>query len=359
MLTNGSNLKFLLEIFPLIEEISLCFAYGSAVFKQGLDKVPTNVHMINKNSKMIDLILAVNDPIKWHHANLTKNWSHYSSLGYLGSSNISKIQRNFGAKIYYNTLVPIDKNILIKYGIISTEDLINDLIDWETLYISGRLHKPISILHTNFDNTENRYISLEHSMELNRQSALHSALLLLPEKFTEFELYKTITNLSYSGDFRMWFGEDRSKVEKIVNPQMDTFHQIYSPIINSNQFNNLVQWCNVKDYFEQNLTQSARQYHLNLLPKNIQIYMVKKWLKENTSRQYQDKGGEQFHRFDIDDLMRTISFDIEYSRYLREAIKLIVFQSSVMQTIKGFLTAGLTKSFVYSGQKIQKMFQSL
>lgn len=34
---------------------------------------------------------------------------------------------------------------IIKYGVISTESLIDDLMHWKTMYVAGRLHKPVSI----------------------------------------------------------------------------------------------------------------------------------------------------------------------------------------------------------------------
>jgi hypothetical protein len=41
------------------------------------------------------------------------------------------------------------------------------------------------------------------------------------------------------------------------------------------------------------------------------------------------------------------------------AIKSIVINSSTKQALKGILTAGATKTMLYSGQKIRKMFVSM
>jgi mitochondrial translocator assembly and maintenance protein 41 len=58
-------------------------------------------------------------------------------------------------------------------------------------------------------------------------NALRVALLLLPEKFTDQELFSKIAGLSYRGDFRMQMGENPHKVSNIVDAQIDTFRDKY------------------------------------------------------------------------------------------------------------------------------------
>ncbi|KAF7490040.1 Phosphatidate cytidylyltransferase [Sarcoptes scabiei] len=357
---NVSKLQSLLKHFPLHQEISYCFAYGSGVFEQNLassNKLNQNNRIQNESrkTKMIDLVFSVKDPIKWHQANLEQNRSHYSGLKYLGAKRIAEFQENFGGKIYYNTLVRIDADTVIKYGIISDNDFINDLLDWETLYISGRLHKPTALLKGPDRNDTELFHRVQNSFQTNLQSALHASFLLLSERFTEEQLYLSIAGLSYSGDFRMWFGEDRSKVLKIVRPQVENFHKIYDPIICSDRFKNLVIKQSGIDCYQQDCSLETIRWHLNLLPKNVQLNIGERWLSENTRQRYRINQ----NRFDMNDLMRTVSLDCEYRRYVRKAIEKIVLQSSIVQTIKGFLTAGPTKSLIYSANKIEKMFKSL
>ena len=45
------------------------------------------------------------------------------------------IPPDYGAKIYFNTLIPFEDG-LIKYGVISTEHLIKDLTGWDNIFDS-------------------------------------------------------------------------------------------------------------------------------------------------------------------------------------------------------------------------------
>lgn len=206
----------ILSQFP--QDISLAFAYGSGVFTQA------GTSQGQMRSNMLDFVFAVDDPITWHTMNLIENRKHYSFLKYLGPKHISSIQNEYGAGVYYNTLVPLEDR-LIKYGVVSTDTLIDDLLHWKTMYIAGRLHKPVRIL------VQKENAKLRAALVANLKSALITSFLMLPESFSEEELFLNIAGLSYSGDFRMVIGEDKSKVSNIVKDNMEHFRILYNNIL--------------------------------------------------------------------------------------------------------------------------------
>ena len=68
--------------------------------------------MINSpQDNMMDFIVAVRDPQAWHQVNMAQNPKHYSSLRLGGPHFISRIQENWGAKIYFNTLIPTHEGV--------------------------------------------------------------------------------------------------------------------------------------------------------------------------------------------------------------------------------------------------------
>ncbi len=68
---------------------------------------------IKEKEKLVaDFIYAVNFPEEWHEQNLKRNPNHYATtMRLLGHKSISSLQNNFGASIYFNTLVPMDGQV--------------------------------------------------------------------------------------------------------------------------------------------------------------------------------------------------------------------------------------------------------
>nr|CAG4646287.1 EOG090X06VP [Macrothrix elegans] len=337
----SDKFQHILSLFP--QDLSFAFAYGSGAFQQHGHK-PTEYPLIFEvtmvilfKANVVDVILVVENAEAFHEANLKHNWKHYSSIRYLGSKALTSFQENWGARVYFNTLVPYRYG-LFKYGVISSSAMIADLLDWEWLYVSGRLHKPTLPLIVPESH------QLRAALQHNLQSALHVALLLLPEVFQEEVFYQTIAGLSYTGDFRMTFGEDKNKVKNIVAPQLDKFRELYAPFYFS--FSSWADLGGKSARWEQDTSPSARLFHLNLLPKKIQQTFVHEW---NRDGRWQD----------VEDVFRAAAHDTECHELVNEAVQRTVRVSSWTQSLKNIPTAGIVKSLRYSLAKVLKMWKSL
>ncbi|XP_064602659.1 phosphatidate cytidylyltransferase, mitochondrial-like [Liolophura sinensis] len=305
-------------------QMQMAFAYGSGVFQQEGHK--------DFSQNMIDFIIAVDDPVSWHRENIKVNGKHYSFLKYFGPRYINRVQSQYGAGVYFNTLVPCEGR-LIKYGVIGTDKLEIDLLDWETLYVSGRLHKPVKMLKAPSKS------SLIAALDINLKSAVHAALLLLPDEFSEIDLYTTIAGLSYNGDFRMVIGEDRNKVSNIVRPNVERFRKLYENILDNEEH---IFWNKSKGFLEQYPNHAVQYHHLNLLPKMVQMNLV---AVRNVSGRY----------YDTEEVIRSFAHSSQCDEYVAKSIEEIVRKSSRSQSIKTIFTAGLKKSIVYSCKKLKKM----
>lgn len=312
--------------------VSLIFGYGSRVVKQSGQQKP---------SELIDIIIATDSPFQWHQENYHRNRQHYSFIKYLPNAieKITKIQECYGAQVYFNPFVKVD-NLLVKYGVIKTDHLINDLKHWDKLYIAGRLHKPVEFIVNTCDRNE----PLRTAIRFNKESAIRVATLHLPEVFDSTQLYKTITNLSYNGDLRMMFGEDKNKIENIVSSQKDRFDQLYLPIIKSS-FSETVQWNEGKQIFTQDLSSGALLKNIKLLPLKVRRTLCKIHAKEART-------------LESDAALASVARSINCDKIIALALATIVRQSSTSQSIKGLLTAGVLKSLKYSQRKLAKSLMS-
>ncbi|XP_040594171.1 phosphatidate cytidylyltransferase, mitochondrial isoform X2 [Mesocricetus auratus] len=323
--SSGVGLRRILAHFP--EDLSLAFAYGSAVYRQA----GPSAHQENP---MLDLVFTVDDPVAWHEKNLKKNWSHYSFLKLLGPRIISLVQNNYGAGVYFNPLIMCDGK-LIKYGVISTGTLIDDLLNWNNLYIAGRLQKPVKIVSMN----EN--VVLRSALDKNLKSAVTTACLMLPESFSEEDLFIEIAGLSYSGDFRMVIGEEKAKVLNIVKPNVAHFRELYGNIL---QEDPQVVYKMQQGRLEIDKSPEGQFTQLMTLPRTLQQQI----------NHIMDPPGRNR---DVEEILLQVAQDPDCGDVVRLGVSSIVRPSSISQSTKGLFTAGVKKSVIYSSRKLNKMWK--
>ncbi|XP_030163281.1 phosphatidate cytidylyltransferase, mitochondrial isoform X2 [Lynx canadensis] len=323
--SSGVAFRKILSHFP--EELSLAFAYGSGVYRQvgpssdqkvslAPGQAPRRESASSHENAMLDFVFTVDDPVAWHSKNLKKNWNHYSFLKVLGPKIITTVQNNYGAGVYYNPLIMCDGR-LIKYGVISTSILIEDLLNWNNLYIAGRLQKPVKIIAMN----EN--VALRSALDKNLKSAVTTAFLMLPESFSEEDLFIEIAGLSYSGDFRMVVGEDKTKVLNIVKPNIAHFRELYGSIL---QENPQVVYKIQQGRLEIDKSPEGQFTQLMTLPKTLQQQI----------NHVMDPPGKNR---DVEETLLQVAHDPDCGEVVRQGLSAIVRPSSMKQSTKGIFTA--------------------
>lgn len=368
------SLRGILRKFP---PITYAFAYGSGVFPQSdasASRITQSPHphppeAILKwqkgGGKMIDFILATRYTDHFHSLNLARHRDHYSFLGALGSGMVSHINDSYGAGVYFNPYINVD-GTLIKYGVVNLETLHRDLTDWDTLYLAGRLHKPVKML---FDEP-----SIRVANQRNLLSAVRCSLLLLPPAFTEKQLYSTIAGLSYKGDPRMDYGsENPKKVDNIVTHQIRNFRLLYHDLIMSLPNVQYVDdhaiskkdWMddtNLDLRMQQDMDPERRGNIVRRLPKSFRekVYFLYQRKFGIPGREYQEMleaskddagvlkkqvGGP----FD-----RRIAAEKDLPEMVARAVNQTVKWPSTVQSMMGLVTAGPIRSWRYLEEKRAK-----
>lgn len=357
--------------------IRYAFAYGSGVFSQGTrpSAAKPSSHLSPSSTtsgarlgegKMIDLIFGVSHTQHWHSLNLSQHRDHYSFIGSLGSGLVSKVQDGWGAGVYFNPYVTVN-GTLIKYGVVNLDTLCKDLSEWRTLYLAGRLQKPVKILR---DDPRVRLAN-----QVNLISALRTALLLLPPSFSERQLYRTIAGISYMGDLRMSLRtENPHKVDNIVVNQITNFRRLYSPLIAdlpNIQFTDsrcgTAGWqddVDVDASLAQDMDPVKRGNMVRRLPKSFREkiyfhfqrrYQIPQLEFDRLMEQSTDEDASGIRRRQGGPLEQHIAADDEGLKVLVPlVIKQTIGWPSTSQTIKGFLTAGVGKTVRYVKEKAAK-----
>ncbi|KAL8799126.1 MAG: hypothetical protein Q9182_006132 [Xanthomendoza sp. 2 TL-2023] len=358
--------------------IRYAFAYGSGVFPQTASgsKSPSTVHshpspaissMQGGSGKMIDFIFGVSYTQHWHSLNLQQHRDHYSAIGSLGSSLVSRVQDKYGAGVYFNPYVTVN-GTLIKYGVVNLDTLCRDLSEWETLYLAGRLHKPVKILR---DDPKVRLAN-----QINLISAVRTALLLLPSEFTEQELYGTIAGLSYLGDPRMSLpAENPNKVANIIKYQLPNFRRLYAPLI-ENLPNVAFQdpRCDSADWIDDPDTNAKLAQDMDPKKRGNMVRRLPRSFRSKLYFRYQSKF--QIPQLDFDKMLAE-SDDQDPTRVkkqqggvfdqrvandpqddlrveVKRAIKSTVQWPSVTQSLKSIVTTGMVRSIRYAREKMAK-----
>lgn len=360
--TKKDQLQRILSVFPE-ETTKFAFGYGSGVF-------------INENS-MIDLILCVENVTKWHETNLATNRDHYATLPMmLGPDFISAVQE-LGAGCYFNPMVKIKLNNednddinnnnnnekevtsqqrLVKYGVISESRLKDDLMEWDSMYIAGRMHKPTVPLETTSDSSSRDEI-IQLQEDYNLRYAVATGFMLLPHQklanrdnttIKEEDLYKSIAGLSYIGDPRMALGaEDPNKVNKLVSSfgQYDRFQKLYNGQLSQLEKKGMISRTThlQSDVIEINLNDPAtlRELHSNM-PQRVQ---------SQTMAQFSPLIGRK-----MNNTSESIGWDdvCLFSSQLSNTLGRIIRHPAHVQSMKGIVTAGFAKSLQYVSAKLSK-----
>jgi mitochondrial translocator assembly and maintenance protein 41 len=365
--------------------IRYAFAYGSGVFTQkgsqpsssssGSTLHPSPPEAITKvqggGQKMIDFIFGVSYSQHWHSLNLQEHRDHYSGIGSLGSYAVSKLQDSFGAGLYFNPYVTVN-GTLIKYGVVNIDTLCRDLSQWDTLYLAGRLQKPVKILRDN--------PSVRLANQVNLISAVRTALLLLPPDFTEEQLYSTIAGISYMGDPRMSLpAEDPKKVLNIVQGQLPNFRRLYAPLIENLpniSFNDSV--CAHEDWFDDPMVNAKLAQDMDPVKRGNMVRRLPKNFREKLYFEYQAKF--QIPRGEFNKMLEETKDDADSSGFkrqqgglfeqriakdtkgiqteVRQVIEKTIRWPSIVQTVKGIVTAGFVRSWRYAREKREKHLAS-
>ncbi|KAG2448782.1 hypothetical protein HYH02_006134 [Chlamydomonas schloesseri] len=300
---------------------------------------------------VLDFIFAVEDSHKWHEENLKRNQDHYSWVGRLGSQAVCSIAEAVGVGVHFNTLVPLDAQTTIKYGVVERACLERDLRHWTHLYIAGRMQKPVTPLLQAPQ-------SLAEAEVINRHNALSTALVLLPPTFTEEELLRTLVGLSYRGDVRLAVGaEDPHKVGRIVAGSWEALAEMYLPLLQSERYRSLLGlevagetaggqrgatlWRQAKD-------KEAQVAALQQLPAGLLHEMAAR-LGFHLPLEHLH-AGEPTQREVVAAVLRTG----QPQRLAADSLAAIVRRSSMYQAASGLLAAGGGKAVTYVAAKLGK-----
>ncbi|KAK8472367.1 hypothetical protein PHAVU_002G188100 [Phaseolus vulgaris] len=287
-----------LQVLPPVE---FACVYGSSLHPSNRDK-----------TTMTDYILGVADPKQWHSENLKLNKHHYASwMVHLGGERlITGVADKIGVGVHFNPFV-----------------------SW-----NGKVHIVVDNLDVNSTNS------------VNLRAAVSAALLLLPSEFTEEDLYAKVCSLSYMGDVRMLFAEDKNKVKKIVSGQFDLFHSMYKPFLEEYEAKKLLRLsstANNQIHISQDCDFSVDYSIVSALPPLIRNQIR---MKEGEKEKIWETGRA------INDTRNSLREGA--ANCLQRILRRRVMISSARQAVSGVLAVGAVNASRYLAKKVSKAWKS-
>ncbi|KAF7365203.1 Kinesin-like protein [Mycena venus] len=310
--------------------IRYAFAYGSGVFEQ--DGYPIKESAVD--GPMLDFMFAVTHPAHFHSINMQQHPSHYTfHARVLGSDYVTKVQE-FGPGVWFNAYIPM-AGVTIKYGVTTVDNLCSDLLNWRSLYLAGRMHKPL------------RIIKDDARVRLTQQVNLTSAL------------FERIAGISYLGDPRMMLpAENRGKVANIVRNQSPQFKELYHRLVVGLPG---VHWPAHSASIQQDTTPHARAAHLKKLPSNLLTGVRNSYDRSSATPAYEADESAYWIRLAGDDKLpatlgagKFASLSAKINLTLPAELRRIVRYPATVQSFKGIISAGVGKSARYGAAKIGK-----
>ncbi|KAL6970841.1 hypothetical protein U1Q18_030525 [Sarracenia purpurea var. burkii] len=193
-------------------------------------------------------------------------------------------------------------------------------------------------------------LDVENLNSVNLRAATSAALLLSPSKFSEENLYAKICSLSYMGDLRMLFAEDKNKVKKIVQGQFKLFQTMYKPFLEEYATKDLLRFSSCAGN-QANVSQdcglSAASLLVSCLPPTVRSEMG---LKLGEKKQLSESG-QVTHKV-------VLGSREEASKCMRKIVRRRVMVSSVRQAVSGLLTVGAVHGIRYLANKMHKAWTS-
>ena len=390
------SLETLLRSTLPMDEVVYAFGYGSGVFSQNIISHEQDKDVIEEETKVIDMIVVVQDAMAFHRANVSLNPSHYYHHHH--SSLVPGIRlpedgtaswctwwqrhtpphwlgRNPGLYFFLTDTV--------KYGIVQADDLRDDLSQWKYLYLAGRMQKPVlTLIDDNNNNDSRKSVNtstvdenhkdssihhLQHSVNL--PAALASSLLLLSNaksnsndnktqpKYgqtttTANEIYQQIAKLSYLGDFRVAYGaEDPQKIQRLVEGpgQFERFESLYFHAATALQQQGILSITQEDTTGTTTLDSTSATTRTTTTTPDTTVQPV-----QTTTWSWDTSPEARKHLWEQLPLVKQSSVPKNYQHYLSTQLTSIVAPSARYQSFKGIVTAGPRKAWNYAARKLAK-----